>query len=84
MHSSQEVQHFKNSNNIQGGSGIGRATALAFAEKKVKVAVVDLVNAQKTVDLIKQKGGTAIAIKADVSIAKGILCNKNHHVYCRC
>jgi len=52
-----------------GGSGIGRATALAFASKGVKVAVADI-NAdggQETVKMIKDASGEATFFKADVS-----------------
>lgn len=53
---------------VTGGSfGIGRATALAFAEKGAKVAVVDWVENSETINLIKNKGGEAIFIKCDVS-----------------
>ncbi|MBD3385653.1 SDR family oxidoreductase [candidate division KSB1 bacterium] len=57
---------------VTGGStGIGKATALAFAETGAKVAVVDIVEEEgkKTVDAIKEKGGQAIFIKTDVSDA---------------
>jgi len=52
-----------------GAGGIGRATALAFAAEGAKVAVVDLREdaAQAVADEIRQAGGTAIAIAADVS-----------------
>ena len=50
-----------------GASGIGRATALAFAKKGAKVAVVDWKENDETVDLIKELGGEAIFIKCDVS-----------------
>lgn len=49
-------------------SGIGRATALLFAEKGAKVAAVDLnlKGAQETVDIITRRGGDAIAVFCDV------------------
>jgi NAD(P)-dependent dehydrogenase (short-subunit alcohol dehydrogenase family) len=52
-----------------GSSGIGQATALAFAQRGVKVVVADiLVEAGKgTVDMIKDAGGEAIFVKTDVS-----------------
>jgi NAD(P)-dependent dehydrogenase (short-subunit alcohol dehydrogenase family) len=51
------------------GSGIGRASALAFAREgaKVVVADVDVDGGTKTVDLINDLGGEATFIRADVS-----------------
>src|SRR5215468_9510260 len=54
-----------------GASGIGRATALAFAREGAKLVVADL-NAdggQQTVHMITEKGGEAIFVKTDVSQA---------------
>jgi NAD(P)-dependent dehydrogenase (short-subunit alcohol dehydrogenase family) len=50
-----------------GASGIGRATAFAFAKKGAKVAVVDWKENDEMVDLIKELGSEAIFIKCDVS-----------------
>lgn len=50
-----------------GASGIGRATALAFAKKGAKVAVVDCKENDEMADLIKELGSEAIFIKCDVS-----------------
>ncbi len=52
-----------------GGDGIGRATALTFANDGAKVAVADirLDAAEETVAIIRDVGGEAIAIEADVS-----------------
>lgn len=50
-----------------GTSGIGRATAIAFAKKGAKVAVVDWIESNETVNLIKDLGGEALFIKCDVS-----------------
>jgi len=50
-----------------GSSGIGKATALAFAKKGAKVAVVDWKENDEIVDLIKELGSEAIFIKCDVS-----------------
>ena len=52
-----------------GSSGIGRATALAFAREgaKVVVADVDIDRGAKTVGLIREKGGDAIFAKTDVT-----------------
>ncbi|MCX7016698.1 MAG: SDR family NAD(P)-dependent oxidoreductase [Candidatus Sumerlaeota bacterium] len=54
-----------------GGSGIGRAACLMFAQEGAKVAVVDLVleGAQETARIIAEKGGEALAIQADVASA---------------
>lgn len=51
------------------GRGIGRATALRFAEEGAKVVVVDvdLDEAQAVVDEIKAAGGDALAAQVDVS-----------------
>lgn len=54
-----------------GGSGIGRATSLLFAQEGASVAVVDWIedHAQAVAGEIKHAGGNAIALKADVSKA---------------
>lgn len=51
------------------GSGIGRATAVSFAQEEAIVAVVDidLPKAEKTVTEIAALGGQAVAIQADVA-----------------
>src|SRR5262249_40211011 len=51
------------------GAGIGRATALLFAREGASVAVVDLNEhtARETAETIRNDGGQAIAIAADVS-----------------
>ena len=51
------------------GSGVGRASALRFAEEgaQVVVADVDLDRAKETVRLIEDAGGTAVADQCDVS-----------------
>jgi NAD(P)-dependent dehydrogenase (short-subunit alcohol dehydrogenase family) len=49
-------------------SGIGRATALAFAREGAKVVVSDVVDGgNETVQLIKKAGGEATFVKADVA-----------------
>ena len=55
---------------VTGGStGIGRATALAFAKNCSKVAVVDILEeeGEQTVEMIEKEGEEAIFIKTDVS-----------------
>jgi len=56
------------------GSGMGQATALLFAGEGAKVCVVDIDGnaAERTVGLIKEKGGDAIAIRADVAKASDV------------
>jgi NAD(P)-dependent dehydrogenase (short-subunit alcohol dehydrogenase family) len=50
-----------------GSSGIGRATALAFAKKGAKVVIADWIENQETMDSIKNLGGDVLFIKCDVS-----------------
>jgi len=52
-----------------GGSGIGQATALRFAEEGAKVVVVDIDRAagEETVSRIKKDGGEGLVTHADVS-----------------
>jgi len=51
------------------GSGMGRATAVLFAEEGAKPVVVDIdeESGQATVDMIKEKGQEALFIPADVT-----------------
>jgi NAD(P)-dependent dehydrogenase (short-subunit alcohol dehydrogenase family) len=51
------------------GAGIGRATALLFAEEGAKVVVQDVKTtaAEETVQLIMKAGGEAVAIDGDVT-----------------
>jgi len=50
-----------------GSSGIGLATAQAFAAEGVKVAIADVTDGTKAVADIKKAGGDAIFVKTDVS-----------------
>src|SRR5262249_5817496 len=52
-----------------GGAGLGRPTAIALADGGAPVAVVDLFAdaAAETVALVRDKGGHAIYVEADVS-----------------
>lgn len=55
-------------------AGIGRATALAFAEAGAKVVVADVTEqgGQETVEAIKNNDGEAIFVKTDVSDEKAV------------
>jgi NAD(P)-dependent dehydrogenase (short-subunit alcohol dehydrogenase family) len=57
-----------------GGSGIGRATSLLIAKQGGKVMIADYVpeGAQKTVAMIKEAGGIADCVAADVSVNKQV------------
>src|SRR5215831_17000957 len=57
-----------------GGNGIGRATSVAFARHDAKVVVVDRdgVGAQATIGIIRQNGGEAIAVTADVTRSEDV------------
>ena len=51
------------------GSGIGRATALRFATEGASVVAVDITDANDdTVAQVREAGGEAIAVHADVSV----------------
>jgi len=70
-----------------GSSGIGRATALAFAREGVKVVVSDVARdgGEETVRLIKEQGGEAIFVPCDVSQSSDVeaLVNKTVETYGR-
>jgi NAD(P)-dependent dehydrogenase (short-subunit alcohol dehydrogenase family) len=53
------------------GEGMGRAGALLFAREGARVGVLDIdpERARETVELIGAEGGTALAVRADVSSA---------------
>lgn len=56
------------------GSGMGRSMALRLAEDNAKIAIWDIngEGAEETAKLVRDAGGTAIAIKADCSDAAQI------------
>ena len=53
------------------GSGIGRATAVSFAQGGAKVVVNDLIpeRGEETLDLVKKKGSEGVFIECDISVA---------------
>ena len=57
-----------------GGSGIGRATALKLAQEGAIVMIADYIQegGERTVKMIKDGGGTASFIQADVSISRQV------------
>jgi NAD(P)-dependent dehydrogenase (short-subunit alcohol dehydrogenase family) len=57
-----------------GGSGIGRATALKVAREGAKVMIADYNpdGARKTVAMIKEAGGAADCVAADVSVTRQV------------
>ena len=57
-----------------GGSGIGRATSLLLAKQGAKVMIADYAveGAEKTVAMIKETGGAASCLAADISVTKQV------------
>ncbi|BBO82023.1 SDR family oxidoreductase [Desulfosarcina ovata] len=70
-----------------GGSGIGRASALAFAMEGANVvaADIDVEGGEETVQMIKNAGGEAIFVRTDVTKAVEVeaMVNKTIEVYGR-
>jgi len=68
-----------------GASGIGRATAVAFAAEGAKVVVADMQDAAETIALVKKAGGEGIYVKCDVSHENDvkILVEKTIQIYGR-
>ncbi len=54
-----------------GGAGVGRATALAFAEIGARVVVADVNRdpAQEVIEQIKSRGQEAVFVEADISVS---------------
>jgi meso-butanediol dehydrogenase / (S,S)-butanediol dehydrogenase / diacetyl reductase len=55
-----------------GGSGIGRATALLFAQEGARLVVADKRNAQAVAAECATKGAQAMAVEADVAVAADV------------
>ncbi len=57
-----------------GASGIGRATAMAFAREGASVGVADLSEqgSRETLRMIEERGGSAIAARCDVTKAADV------------
>ena len=70
-----------------GGSGIGRATSMLLGRAGAKVMIADYVpdSAERTAKMIKEAGGEASCIGADVSITKQVeaMVNKTVETYGR-
>ncbi len=56
------------------GSGIGRATACAFADQDAQVIVADIIpeSGQETVRLLREKGKEAFFVRCDISHAEEV------------
>ncbi len=60
---------------VTGGSnGIGRATALGFAGRGAKVVIVDrdVAGGEATAGIVRQKGGEALFVQADVTDSQSV------------
>jgi len=70
-----------------GGSGIGRATALRLCREGAKVMIADYMpeGGERTVKMIKEAGGEASFVAADVSITRQVeaMVNKTVETYGR-
>src|SRR5829696_9075271 len=57
-----------------GANGIGRATTLGFAGRGAKVVIVDrdATGGEATAGIVRQKGGEALFVQADVTDAQSV------------
>ncbi len=57
-----------------GANGIGRATALGFAGRGAKVVIVDrdATGGEATAGIVRQQGGEALFVQADVTSAESV------------
>ena len=57
-----------------GGSGIGQASAMAFARNGAKVVIADISTAggEETVQMLQERGGDGCFIRADVTAAEDV------------
>lgn len=55
-----------------GGQGIGQVVAQGLAQAGAKVVIMNRVNVEDTVSLIKAAGGIAMGVQADVTIEKEV------------
>ena len=55
-----------------GGRGLGQAYAVALAKEGASIAAGDVIDTQKTVDLITQQGGRAIGVRCDVTVPEQV------------
>ena len=58
-----------------GATGMGRATALAFAEEGAKVSIFDIQDdeGRKTVQMIRDAGGEAAFYHANVTLSEAVI-----------
>ena len=50
-----------------GAGGIGKATALRFAEEGAKIVIADFADGAATVEEVKAKGAQAVYVQVDVT-----------------
>jgi len=67
-----------------GANGIGRTTALGFAGRGAKVVIVDrdATGGEATAGIVRQQGGEALFVQADVTSAESVQAYVNKAVGC--